>query len=138
MARTRAASSEAVNWQGGGGFRYYKLAPSLLRQDAYGQWVINKEYNAEMLAQALCKLEGFTYAPSDAHYWMHGHSTERDFIYVTTANLNHEQLQQLSDEVGHGAQPVGVVYCFPWAWRLSESHREEDSQAGAVALRVGA
>jgi len=92
--------SEVVNWQGGGGFRYYKLAPSLLRQDAYGQWVINKEYNAEMLAQALCKLEGFAYAPSDAHYWMHGHSTERDFIYVTTANLNHEQLQQLSDEVG--------------------------------------
>jgi adenine-specific DNA-methyltransferase len=92
--------SETVNWQGGGGFRYYKLAPSLLRQDAYGQWVINKEYNAEMLAQALCKLEGFTYAPSDAHYWMHGHSTERDFIYVTTANLNHDQLQQLSDEAG--------------------------------------
>ncbi len=92
--------SEAVNWQSGGGFRYYKLAPSLLQQDTYGQWVINKEYNAEMLAQALCKLEGFTYAPSDAHYWMHGHSTERDFIYVTTANLNHDQLQQLSDEIG--------------------------------------
>ncbi|MDV6347638.1 site-specific DNA-methyltransferase [Nitrosomonas sp. Is35] len=92
--------SKAVSWQGGGGFRYYKLAPSLLQQDAYGQWVINKEYNAEMLAQALCKLEGFTYAPSEVHYWMHGHSTERDFIYVTTANLNHEQLQQLSDEVG--------------------------------------
>ncbi|SDX48277.1 site-specific DNA-methyltransferase [Nitrosomonas oligotropha] len=92
--------SKAVNWQGGGGFRYYKLAPSLLRQDAYGQWIINKEYNAEMLAQALCKLEGFTYAPSGVHYWMHGYSTERDFLYVTTANLNHEQLQQLSDEVG--------------------------------------
>ena len=92
--------SKTVNWQGGGGFRYYKLAPSLLQQDAYGQWVINKEYNAEMLAQALCKLEGFTYAPSGVHYWIHGHSTERDFIYVTTANLNHEQLQQLSDEVG--------------------------------------
>lgn len=92
--------SEAVNWHGGGGFRYYTLAPSLLQQDSYGQWIINKEYNAEMLAQALCKLEGFTYAPSDAHYWMHGHSTERDFIYVTTANLNHEQLQQLSDEMG--------------------------------------
>jgi adenine-specific DNA-methyltransferase len=92
--------SDAVSWQGGGGFRYYRLAPSLLQQDAYGQWVINKVYNAEMLAQALCKLEGFTYAPSGVHYWMHGHSTERDFIYVTTANLNHEQLQQLSDEVG--------------------------------------
>jgi adenine-specific DNA-methyltransferase len=92
--------SKTVGWQGGGGFRYYKLAPSLLQQDAYGQWVINKEYNAEMLAQALCKLEGFTFAPSGVHYWMHGHSTERDFIYVTTANLNHGQLQQLSDEVG--------------------------------------
>ena len=100
--------SKAMNWQGGGGFRYYKLAPSLLRQDAYGQWVINKEYNAEMLAQALCKLEGFTYAPSDAHYWMHGHSTERDFIYVTTANLNHEQLQALNDEVGANSFARGV------------------------------
>ncbi len=94
--------SEAVNWQGGGGFRYYKLAPSLLRQDAYGQWVINKEYNAEMLAQALCKLEGFTYAPSDDHYWQHGSSTENDFIFVTTQTLNAEALQALSDEVGEG------------------------------------
>ena len=107
--------SRAVNWQGGGGFRYYKLAPSLLRQDAYGQWVINKEYNAEMLAQALCKLEGFTYSPSDAHYWMHGHSTERDFIYVTTANLNHEQLQQLSDEVG--AERSLLVLCTAFRGR---------------------
>ncbi|MDP1678651.1 MAG: site-specific DNA-methyltransferase [Candidatus Nitrotoga sp.] len=107
--------SEAVSWQGGGGFRYYKLAPSLLRQDAYGQWVINKEYNAEMLAQALCKLEGFTYAPSDAHYWMHGYSTERDFIYVTTANLNHEQLQQLSDEVG--AERSLLVLCTAFRGR---------------------
>ncbi len=46
--------------------------------------VINHEYNAAMLAEALCKLEGFSYAPSDAVYWQHGHSTERDFIYVTT------------------------------------------------------
>lgn len=107
--------SEAVNWQGGGGFRYYRLAPSLLRQDAYGQWVINKEYNAEMLAQALCKLEGFTYAPSDAHYWMHGHSTERDFIYVTTANLNHEQLQKLADEVG--AERSLLVLCTAFRGR---------------------
>ena len=105
----QGAISEAVIWQGGGGFRYYSLAPSLLQQDSYGQWVINKQYNAEMLAQALCMLEGFTYAPSDAHYWMHGHSTERDFIYVTTANLNHEQLQQLSDEVG--AERSLLVLC---------------------------
>ena len=92
--------TKTVNWKGGGGFRYYRLASSLLEKDKWGNWVINKTYNSAMLAEALCKLEGFTYAPSDAIYWRHGHSTEQDFIYVTTANLNHDQLQQLSDEVG--------------------------------------
>ncbi len=92
--------TEAVGWKGGGGFRYYHLAPSLLEKDKWGNWVINHDYNAAMLAEALCKLEGFSYAPSDAVYWQHGHSTERDFVYVTTASLSHEQLQQLSDEVG--------------------------------------
>lgn len=92
--------SEAMDWKGGGGFRYYRLAPSLLEKDKWENWVINKQYNAAMLAEALCKLEGFTYAPSDSIYWQHGHSTERDFVYVTTAHLTHDQLQQLSDEVG--------------------------------------
>jgi len=92
--------TQAVNWRGGGGFRYYRLAPSLLEKDQWGHWVIHHDYNAAMLAEALCKLEGFTYAPSDAVYWRHGHSTERDFLYVTTASLSHEQLQALADEVG--------------------------------------
>jgi adenine-specific DNA-methyltransferase len=92
--------TESVGWKGGGGFRYSRLAPSLLEKDKWGNWVINKEYNAAMLAEALCKLEGFSYMPSDSVYWQQGHSTERDFIYITTSNLSHEQLQQLSDEVG--------------------------------------
>ena len=101
--------TKAVNWRGGGGFRYYHLAPSLLAKDKWGNWVINKGYNAAMLAEALCKLEGFTYAPSDSIYWQHGYSTEQDFIYVTTANLNHDQLQQLSDEVG--SERTVLVLC---------------------------
>ena len=92
--------TEAVGWKGGGGFRYYRLAPSLLQQDRWGQWVVNKDYNPEMLAAAICKLEGFTYAPSADFYWQHGDSTESDFIYVTTQSLNSEQLQGLSEEVG--------------------------------------
>jgi adenine-specific DNA-methyltransferase len=92
--------TESVGWEGGGGFRYYRLAPSLLQQDGWGQWVVNKDYNPEMLAAAICKLEGFTYAPSADFYWQHGHSTESDFIYVTTQTLNGEQLQALSDDVG--------------------------------------
>jgi adenine-specific DNA-methyltransferase len=92
--------SKAEDWKGGGGFRYFMLAPSLMEQDKWGNWVICKEYNAAMLAEAVCKLEGFHYAPSESIYWQHGHSTETDFIYVTTQNLNHEQLQALADEVG--------------------------------------
>lgn len=92
--------TEAVGWQGGGGFRYYRLAPSLIVNDRWGNPVINPEYNATQLAEALAKLEGFNYAPSETHWWQHGHSSERDFIYVTTQNLSAEQLQALSDEVG--------------------------------------
>jgi adenine-specific DNA-methyltransferase len=92
--------SKAVNWQGGGGFRYYTLAPSLLEQDRWGNWVVNKNYNPAMLAEAVCKLEGFTYAPSDSQWWQHGYSSEQDFIYVTTQNLSHQQQEELSLEVG--------------------------------------
>jgi adenine-specific DNA-methyltransferase len=46
--------------------------------------------------------QGFTYAPSDAVYWQHGASTERDFIYVTTQTLGPEQVAALSEEVGSG------------------------------------
>ncbi|MCG0236612.1 site-specific DNA-methyltransferase [Pseudomonas aeruginosa] len=101
--------SKAVNWQGGGGFRYYKLAPTLIVNDSWGNSVINPEYNAAMLAEALAKLEGFTYAPSEAHWWQHGHSSERDFIYVTTQNLSAEQLQALADDVG--AEQSLLVCC---------------------------
>jgi len=94
--------TEAVGWSAGGGFRYYRLGPSLLQKDEFGNWVISKEYNPAMLAEAMCKLEGFTYDPSDTAYWRHGHSTETDFIYVTTQTLTREQLQKLSDEVGEG------------------------------------
>jgi len=104
--------TKAVGWKGGGGFRYYKLAPSLLEKDKWDNWVISKDYNAAMLAEAVCKLEGFTYAPSDSLYWQHGHSTEQDFLYVTTASLTHAQLQQLSDEVGHERSLLVVCTSF--------------------------
>jgi adenine-specific DNA-methyltransferase len=69
-------------------------------QDKWGQWIISKEYNAATLAEALCKLEGFRYEPSDSIFWMQGRSTETDFLYCTTQTLSAEQLSQLSEEVG--------------------------------------
>jgi len=100
--------SKAVNWQGGGGFRYYKVAPSLLEQDTWGRWVVNKDYKPQMLTEAICKLEGFTFAPSETIFWQQGYSTETDFIYVTTQTLSLEQLQVLSDEV---AQDRTLLVC---------------------------
>lgn len=108
--------SADYNWQGGGGFRYYSLAPSLLQKDQWDNWIINKEYNAEMLAEAVCKLEGFTYAPSDVDWWNHGYSTETDFLFVTTQNLSVEKLEQLSEDVGSDRSLLvmcGAFRCKP-------------------------
>jgi adenine-specific DNA-methyltransferase len=85
---------------GGGGYRYYTVAPSLLEKDTFGNWVISKQYNPAMLAEALCKIEGFRYEPSETVYWQHGRSTESDFLYVTTQTLTRDQLAHLGDEVG--------------------------------------
>lgn len=104
--------SKAVEWKGGGGFRYYELAPSLLEKDKWGREVISKEYDAAMLAQALCKLEGFTYAPSDSVYWQQGHSSEADFIYVTTQTLGPEELAALSEDVGEGRSLLILCAAF--------------------------
>ena len=94
--------TETTSWHGGGGYRFYNLAPSLLEADKWGRWVISKEYNAAMLAEAMCRHMGFTYAPAQdtAEYWRHGYSSERDFIYVTTLSLTHDQLRAISDDVG--------------------------------------
>ena len=92
--------TKAVGWKGGGGYRFFELAPTLIKEDAYGQKIINPEYDAEKLAEAVCKLEGFTYAPSESEYFIHGHSTERDYIYVTTNYLKAEHLRALSELVG--------------------------------------
>jgi adenine-specific DNA-methyltransferase len=94
--------SQSVNWKGGGGFRYLRLASSLLEKDKWDNWIINKQYNAAMLAEALCKHEGFIYSPSDSVYWQQGFSTENDFIYVTTQSLTRDQLSALSEDVGEG------------------------------------
>lgn len=94
--------TEAVGWQGGGGYRFFRLAPSLLTEDKYGNWVISKDYNPEMLAEALCKHMGYVYGPSqnEDEYWKHGQSTETDFIYVTTQQLTQDACRKIADDVG--------------------------------------
>lgn len=94
--------SKSVDWKSGGGFDFYKLAPSLLNKDQYDNWVISKEYNANMLAAAVAKQEGFSYQPNKDSYWKQGFSSEQDFIYTTTRFVTVELLDQLHDQLQEG------------------------------------
>ena len=94
--------SNIVNWQGGGGFKFYELAPSLLKEDKYGNLVINKAYNADMLAAAMAKQEGYTYHPDQEVYWKQGFGSESDFIYTTTQFMAVEALSAIHDTMAEG------------------------------------
>jgi len=94
--------SKAQKWKGGGGFKFYSLAPSLLNEDKFGNLVINKEYNPDMLAAAMAKQEGFTYLPDTTIYWKHGKSSEQDFIFTTTQFLTMESLDSIHDLMAEG------------------------------------
>jgi adenine-specific DNA-methyltransferase len=94
--------SKAVNWQGGGGFKFYTLAPSLLKQDKFGNWVISQEYNPDMLAAAMAKQEGFNYLPNEDKFWKQGNSSENDFIFTTTQFMTVETLDSIHDDMQEG------------------------------------
>jgi adenine-specific DNA-methyltransferase len=104
--------TEQTNFRGGGGFRFMRLAPSLLERDRWGNWVVSREYNAAMLTEALCKLEGFHYDPSPEVFWQQGRSTDTDYLYATTQTLDSVQLEWLSHDVGDNRSLL--VLCRSW------------------------
>ena len=94
--------SKAVNWQGGGGFKFYTLAPSLLKKDKFDNFIISSDYNPDMLAAAMAKQEGFKYQPDEAQFWKQGQSSENDYIFTTTQFLTVEALEALHDDMQPG------------------------------------
>lgn len=94
--------TKSVNWQGGGGFKFYELASSLIIKDKFGKEIIDPKYNAEMLAEAMCKLMGYKYSPNKEIYWKQGFSSEKSFIYTTTMNMQPEVLDGISKVLGDG------------------------------------
>jgi adenine-specific DNA-methyltransferase len=91
--------SKAVQWKGGGGFKFYNLAPSLLKKDKYNQWVINPKYNATLLAASMARQEGFTYKPSEEVVWKQGFATENHFIFTTTTHITPDIVEQILSEM---------------------------------------
>ena len=91
--------SKSLEWKGGGGFKFYNLAPSLLKKDNHDNWVIDKKYNADMLAAAMSKQEGFHFSPDEQIFWKQGRSTEKDFLFTTTQFVTTEMLDTIHDEM---------------------------------------
>ena len=102
VGKDQGGISKAVHWKGGGGLRFYTVAPSLLKEDKFGNHIINKEYNGDMLAAAMAKQEGYTYHPNSKIYWKQGQSSEQDYIYTTTQFLTVESLDAIKETMSEG------------------------------------
>lgn len=91
--------SKSINWNGGGGYKFYELAPSLLKKDKFNNWIIDERYNPDMLAAAVAKQEGFRYMPYESVYWKQGKSSEKDYLFTTTTFITVEYLDKIHEEM---------------------------------------
>lgn len=89
--------TKAMGWKGGGGYRFYELAPTLINTDAFGEYVINEEYDADILAAAVALHEGFRYQPDENLFWKQSVGNENSYLFVTTRHLNGTYLDSIKD-----------------------------------------
>lgn len=94
--------SKTIGWQGGGGYRFFELAPSLINCDPFDEYVINEEYNADMLAAAVALHEGFRYQPDGSLFWKQSVGNESSYLFVTTRHLNSTYLDSSKDTMEDG------------------------------------
>lgn len=92
--------SKSVNWHGGGGYKFYELAPTLIVKDKYGNPVFSDKYNSEMLVAAVSKINGYRYAPDKEIFWKQGISQGSSYIFVTTEYFTTALLDSIAQEVG--------------------------------------
>ena len=88
-----------VNWQGGGAYRFYELAPTLINEDKFGEMVINKEYSPEMLANAVALHEGYNFNPNKETFWKQSKSTENSYLLVTTKYVDINFLNSIKNDM---------------------------------------
>ena len=124
--------SRAQNWQGGGGFKFYELAPTLLVKDKYGQLVVNDKYSPEMLVAAVAKLNGFVYAPDADIYWKQGKSQQHSYIYVTTQYLSASALAEIAHDLPEYER---LMICAP-AFDVGLGKRYENIQVRKIPQSV--
>ena len=94
--------TKAAGWTGGGGYRFYELAPTLINEDPFGEPIINPDYDANMLAAAMALHEGFTYRPDSSLFWKQSVGNENSYLFVTTRHLNSTFLDSIRDTMEEG------------------------------------
>ena len=94
--------TKSSGWQRGGGYRFYELAPTLINEDAFGEAVINPDYDANMLAAAMALHEGFTYQPDSTMFWKQSVGNENSYLFVTTRHLNGAFLDSIRSGMEEG------------------------------------
>lgn len=94
--------TKSINWQGGGGYRFYELAPTLINEDAFGEAVINPNYDADTLAAAVALHEGFTYQPSADFFWKQAIGNESSYLFTTTRHLTAAYLDTIKGSMEEG------------------------------------
>ena len=92
--------SKSVGWNGGGGYCFYELAPTLIVNDVHGNPIFSPQYNAAMLTAAVAKINGFFYAPDPNTFWKQGYSQDNSFIYVTTQYFTAKMLDDIARDLG--------------------------------------
>lgn len=99
--------SKSVNWHGGGGFKFYELAePLLVKNKVLPVYQINPSYTWDMVCEAICKIEGFTYEPSGE---FQGHSSENRFIHITDEFVNTKYVMSIMKNLGD--KQSLLIYC---------------------------
>ena len=99
--------SKSVNWHGGGGFKFYELAePLLVKNKVLPVYQINPSYTWDMVCEAICKIEGFTYEPSGE---FQGHSSENRFIHITEEFVNTKYVMSIMKNLGD--KQSLLIYC---------------------------
>ena len=91
--------SKLVDWSGGGGYKFYELAPTLINVDEFGQAIINEKYNPEMLANAVSKHEGYKYSPNSDIYWKQSNNGSKSYLYVTTNHLSRTVIDSIKNSM---------------------------------------
>ena len=91
--------SSSIGWQGGGGFKFYELAPTLIVKDENGFEIISDKYDANMLAAAVVKLCGYRFAPREDNPYIHGVNNVGGFIFVTTQYITAPLLGEIAKHI---------------------------------------